>query len=985
MIHEIFDKHDNFRGPTAYVLRPDRGYLLDCSIGPQARIDEIVEEFTSYRILNRRVQKPVFHAAINLAPGESLSDEQWRFAARTYLQALGFNDSAYLVVKHTNKPHEHIHIVASRIGASGRCVSDSNDYAKGERIMRALEKRFSLSRVAPSLDSLSRALSGDEINAALSSNTPNLRFELQQEVAQAAHNATVRTMVEQLHLRGVAVHLHAGGPDGKPVGISFEVEGLHFAGGSLGRAFTWTGLQRHYGLSVTPEDAPCIAERLTQAASHAPSGRAFVRQSIDLALTQRPANLKELVAELDRSEVSVRFHLTPAGEPRGISYQHKNQTWTGSEIGKHYTLGGLGRRGVQFDRSTDASLVAQLATQRATTSARTTERPDLSTWKGPTAEDTWSSGALRELRTRLARLRPPKGSGRRELSAALYQLRRAPAVAIRTAAHAQYLLSALTSPQRAARLLLGLSPAGKPIADLLAFAGAFRSPRAAVLFALRLGYSKLHAPPPDPLAPKLIDAYVKAALVDGPRSAIARLAEAGIRTELRAGRLVLTLADQTLAAHTLGNAHQELKTAYAHFSHSRAGINPRPGPGPRLLDRASRTDAPELRPLDRSRTRRAEPIDSSARNPSPSPQQAPSDAASPAPLVDAVAAQPHRAAPPPAHSDDRSPRVAPSYGDPGSRHDRRPMPGAVLRDPGRGVGALAEGFPDECFTRAVELHLQALQGSTDLRILRVHHPPETFHQISQDDVRALIPKLNDLHREGAHLLIRSREMHMLKGVPQAVLARSAKRGFEPAVAVATSPDLCDVWLRLPASNSTNLFLRRATSLEYGSRLGSSSSFGNLATSPGQVLAEGGQIFSRASEFQHLLSFQQSTHLDDLRKACDAAGVPSLNSFRGTHRLSSIEADRRWSQLALKAGLAPQLVFTSLLAEGGRRLDPRPEAAARYAARTLEKGLKAAHSLSGSALTNLVLRSVSSGLGIPLAVLRVGTLVVGTLLRRSRSR
>jgi hypothetical protein len=63
---------------------------------------------------------------------------------RKYLQVMGFNMNQYAVVRHTDRDHDHAHIVASRVRLDGTTVSDSWDYHRSEAAIRQLEQEYGL-------------------------------------------------------------------------------------------------------------------------------------------------------------------------------------------------------------------------------------------------------------------------------------------------------------------------------------------------------------------------------------------------------------------------------------------------------------------------------------------------------------------------------------------------------------------------------------------------------------------------------------------------------------------------------------------------------------------------------------------------------------------------------------------------------------------------------------------------------------------------
>jgi hypothetical protein len=97
---------------------------------------------------NVRVQKPVYHLSLNAPPGEHLSREQWELVADRVLKDLGLDDHQALIVAHTDRAHEHVHLMVNRVHPETlRTWSNSHDYARIERSLRQIERDLKLREV----------------------------------------------------------------------------------------------------------------------------------------------------------------------------------------------------------------------------------------------------------------------------------------------------------------------------------------------------------------------------------------------------------------------------------------------------------------------------------------------------------------------------------------------------------------------------------------------------------------------------------------------------------------------------------------------------------------------------------------------------------------------------------------------------------------------------------------------------------------------
>src|SRR5688572_17818886 len=63
-----------------------------------------------------------FHGILSFYPGEKPSDEMMVEIAQKYLDKLGIIDTQYSIIKHTDKAHLHLHIVANMVNNDGKSI-----------------------------------------------------------------------------------------------------------------------------------------------------------------------------------------------------------------------------------------------------------------------------------------------------------------------------------------------------------------------------------------------------------------------------------------------------------------------------------------------------------------------------------------------------------------------------------------------------------------------------------------------------------------------------------------------------------------------------------------------------------------------------------------------------------------------------------------------------------------------------------------------
>lgn len=137
-----------FRGLAAYLLRNGRGQIV---AGPMAGRTprELAAEFGLLRRLNPKLGKAVAHFSLSPSPEDAaLSDEQWQAIAERFMDEMGFAHAPWCGVVHRDTDHTHLHLMACRIDASGKTVSDANDFRRAEAAIRRIEADFGLAAVA---------------------------------------------------------------------------------------------------------------------------------------------------------------------------------------------------------------------------------------------------------------------------------------------------------------------------------------------------------------------------------------------------------------------------------------------------------------------------------------------------------------------------------------------------------------------------------------------------------------------------------------------------------------------------------------------------------------------------------------------------------------------------------------------------------------------------------------------------------------------
>ena len=148
MIAKII-KGTSFSGMITYMLGKREGMarILD---GEGVRIDatsnEIAVDFNLQASMRPNLKKPVCHTILSFSSEDSerLDDDKMVDIAREYLRQMGYSDTQFLIVRHMDRKHPHLHICINRVNNYGNTISDSNEKFRSTKICRELTDKYHL-------------------------------------------------------------------------------------------------------------------------------------------------------------------------------------------------------------------------------------------------------------------------------------------------------------------------------------------------------------------------------------------------------------------------------------------------------------------------------------------------------------------------------------------------------------------------------------------------------------------------------------------------------------------------------------------------------------------------------------------------------------------------------------------------------------------------------------------------------------------------
>ena len=223
-----------FKGVINYILDPKKGTeLIDSSGVRTDSINHIVQSFIDQTKLNPRVSKVVGHISLSFSAQDSskLSNEWMAQIAREYMEKIGIKDTQYIIGRHFDKEHPHVHIAFNRIDNKGKTISDRNDRFRSEKICKELTAKYSLYFAGGKENVKEHRLKEPD----------KTKYEIYQALkTEIARCRDWKALLAHLEKQDIDVRFKYKGNSQEVQGIVFEKNGYHFNGSKVDRSFSYS-------------------------------------------------------------------------------------------------------------------------------------------------------------------------------------------------------------------------------------------------------------------------------------------------------------------------------------------------------------------------------------------------------------------------------------------------------------------------------------------------------------------------------------------------------------------------------------------------------------------------------------------------------------------------------------------------------------------------------------------------------------------------
>ncbi len=191
-------------------------------------------------------KKAVFHGILSFYPGEQLTNDALAQIGREYLEKLGITNTQYVITKHTDTNHLHLHIIANLVNNRGKAIRDNWIGLRGKKAAQQLTQKYQL---VPAIEKKIALTNLQALN-----HEETARYEIFQAIeAVLLRCKTLPALEKELMKKGIDVQYKYKGDTHQLQGISFK-KGLYaFKGSSIDRKYSVSGLQKTMQQQITQE------------------------------------------------------------------------------------------------------------------------------------------------------------------------------------------------------------------------------------------------------------------------------------------------------------------------------------------------------------------------------------------------------------------------------------------------------------------------------------------------------------------------------------------------------------------------------------------------------------------------------------------------------------------------------------------------------------------------------------------------------------
>lgn len=290
--------------------------------------------------LNENLKNNSMHISLNFAKDELLDEDKLVAIAEEYMKAIGFGDQPFLVYKHDDASHPHIHIVSTIVRSDGSRIDIHNiGRNKSEPARIAIEKKYNLVEASRQNKKENPIKPIDIIGDG------GTKLETKNAISKVL-NAVLTTYnyTSIPELNAVLKNYNITADRGKESSRVYQKNGLYYRlldaeGNKVSTPIKASLFYQNPGLKF-------LQKRFLENEKSRKPYRNLLKNKIDQTLNSDLKSIEDLKEKLEQEKIQLICRTNPEGIIYGLTYiDHESKyVFNGSKLGKAYSAKAIQER-----------------------------------------------------------------------------------------------------------------------------------------------------------------------------------------------------------------------------------------------------------------------------------------------------------------------------------------------------------------------------------------------------------------------------------------------------------------------------------------------------------------------------------------------------------------------------------------------------------------------------------------------------------------
>lgn len=256
----------SFGGCVRYVVNKPGAKIIAAEGVWMQNARTVTHDFNLQRKMRPELGKAVGHLVLSWSREDlsKLSDGIMAERAKEYMDKVGIRNTQFVIVRHHDREHPHLHVIYNRVDNNGNTITDKNNFSKNVKACKEITLKYGY-HIGEGKEQVNRqALKGKE----------KIRYELFDAIKTILkQSGNWKQLEANLQKQGIGIAYKYRSGSNEVQGISFEKGDIKMKGSAIDRSLSYAGIntQLNRNLQMQQEhvvrkvDSPSLADQLRDA------------------------------------------------------------------------------------------------------------------------------------------------------------------------------------------------------------------------------------------------------------------------------------------------------------------------------------------------------------------------------------------------------------------------------------------------------------------------------------------------------------------------------------------------------------------------------------------------------------------------------------------------------------------------------------------------------------------------------------------------